>query len=784
MTETSLPFFEPPPPYESDSDSDTTDGGDPMSFFWMFVLNFIILAILCSIYSVLRKKTGDTYKKILTPRALLEDESDDELKALDAKAKCKNTGVSKLPVDPTNTLSYVRSLMALSEDELLPHVGLDGVLFLRVIDMGYHITGVMSIAACVLALVYCFSEENSWIDDSDDGWEIFISLGIVPYASGFLAFPVILSYLCTFAIIAILEIHSKKALALRKNWLEGMAAPGAQFYAIMVRDIPTLDKHETPASTLSFSSFKDSITTCARCTSRGIVSLGSGSYKSSKGGNASVVIEYFSQMYQQGGKGGELAASVVPQLKEVQKLKDQRDKAAIVLEKARTAATMQPRAPDVEVLKAKGAWYKCETLDETVTQHLARLEADLTDMRAQVMSKSSTTAIVILPTIQATQMASKVLHAMMPMSWDATAAPVAEDIDWDKVLAPWWMRYARGVLVPILVFIVLIFFFIPVALLATLCTVANLTDILPFVKPVVEITFIANVLEGFLPGLALTICLAVAPMIFHALSKYRCTPTMSQQVAQAIAHTFLLFVIDVFLGAAFTQAVMGNLEGFVDDFSITSLLEVIGLSIPGSAFLFTSVICAKWSSGVGLEVTRVVKFLLFHVFNLLFKTRTVAQQRDFWRPVPFPYLSQVPWVLFIILLACVYGIVAPLLAPFAWFFFVCSRVLWRNQLLFVYQDPCDTGGSLWSYYISSLVKSLIIAQVMIMAVLITKGSPLLMMLELILVFITVSYSSIGLRVKDSFDSIPMEVAAGMDAKHGDADANKLVLSYIPPVLTE
>lgn len=66
---------------------------------------------------------------------------------------------------------------------------------------------------------------------------------------------------------------------------------------------------------------------------------------------------------------------------------------------------------------------------------------------------------------------------------------------------------------------------------------------------------------------------------------------------------------------------------------------------------------------------------------------------------------------FIFLLAITYSTVSPLLVPFAAIYFLFSRFLWRNQLLFVYSERRDSMGSLWPYYMHSILVAVILSQV-------------------------------------------------------------------------
>lgn len=111
-------------------------------------------------------------------------------------------------------------------------------------------------------------------------------------------------------------------------------------------------------------------------------------------------------------------------------------------------------------------------------------------------------------------------------------------------------------------------------------------------------------------------------------------------------------------------------------------------------------VCAKMGIGLALELVRIVKVLVYAMFGLL-ETE----------PQDAPFVQNGPWMMFIFLLAITYSTVSPLLVPFAALYFFFSRFLWRNQLLFVYSERRDSMGSLWPYYVHSILVAVILSQV-------------------------------------------------------------------------
>mmetsp|Transcript_19032 Transcript_19032/g.26365 ORF Transcript_19032/g.26365 Transcript_19032/m.26365 type:complete len:307 (+) Transcript_19032:467-1387(+) len=275
------------------------------------------------------------------------------------------------------------------------------------------------------------------------------------------------------------------------------------------------------------------------------------------------------------------------------------------------------------------------------------------------------------------------------------------------------------------------------------------------------------------------------PHVFKFFAVYACVPTVRLQEFESISNTFRLMVVDVLLGASFASAVLDKLDEFIDDFSVSEFLTEMGYSIPNASYFFIVLVCAKLGTSMSMELLRVG--FLFKMFLYHLVPRSPSQARAYWQPRDPPYMSVVPWILFIFLLLVIYSIVAPLLAPFAWLFFIFAKISWRNQLLFVYQDSRDTKGQLWPYYVEQLVLSVVLSQVFLAGCLLTKGSHKLMAWQLLLAMITGMYYSLQKRFHSSYAVVSMDVAARLDDARGlatpEETANRAE-AYLPPELKD
>ncbi len=141
--------------------------------------------------------------------------------------------------------------------------------------------------------------------------------------------------------------------------------------------------------------------------------------------------------------------------------------------------------------------------------------------------------------------------------------------------------------------------------------------------------------------------------------------------------------------------------------------------------------------------------------------------------------------LFVFTITMTFALVAPLILPFALAFFVGAWVVYKRQLLFVYEPEFESGGTFFPKAFRRTVASLYLMQLALLCVLITNEAfteiawlaPLPVVTFLGSLVITRSYH-------DAAAQLPLAVAMEMDEMHkawGETYAF-LNTSYIQPAL--
>lgn len=89
----------------------------------------------------------------------------------------------------------------------------------------------------------------------------------------------------------------------------------------------------------------------------------------------------------------------------------------------------------------------------------------------------------------------QVVHAPHALRWRVTQAPEPEEVVWNNLHIPAWQRAIRRFLVGVITFLLIVFYMIPIAFVASLTTLENLEKLLPFIKSIVRIGVVGSIIQ-------------------------------------------------------------------------------------------------------------------------------------------------------------------------------------------------------------------------------------------------------------------------------------------------
>nr|GMD66824.1 CSC1-like protein At4g02900 [Ipomoea batatas] len=337
-------------------------------------------------------------------------------------------------------------------------------------------------------------------------------------------------------------------------------------------------------------------------------------------------------------------------------------------------------------------------------------------------------------------------------------------------------------------FFLTFFFMIPIALVQSMASIEGIEKVLPFLKPLIELDFIKSVVQGFLPGIALKIFLAILPTILMIMSKIEGFTSISslERISAAKYHLFIL--VNVFLGSIIAGAAFEQLKTFLDQ-SPTEIPKTVGVAIPIRATFFITYIMVDGWAGIAAEVLRLVPLIMFHVKNA-FLVKTDRDREQAMDPGSISFSICEPRIQLYFLLGLVYSVVTPILLPFIIVFFAFAYMVFRHQIINVYDQKYESGAAFWPDVHRRITIGLIISQLLLMGLMSTKDAAQSTPVILVLPVLTFWFHKVCKgRFESAFVKFPLQEAMVKDTLERATEPNldlKAYLhdAYVHPVFKE
>ncbi|KAJ7972830.1 calcium permeable stress-gated cation channel 1 [Quillaja saponaria] len=354
---------------------------------------------------------------------------------------------------------------------------------------------------------------------------------------------------------------------------------------------------------------------------------------------------------------------------------------------------------------------------------IAKLTEEEEAERARVTSDVKAVvpaAFVSFKTRWAAAVCAQTQQSSNPTIWLTEWAPEPRDVYWENLAIPYVELSIRRLLMSVGLFFLIFFFMIPIAFVQSLANIEGIEKVLPFLKPIIEKKAVKSLIQGFLPGLALKIFLVLLPNILMLMSKIEGYTSLSFLDRRSAAKYYLFILVNVFLGSIVTGTAFQQLQKFIDQPS-TEFTKTVGSTIPMKATFFITYIMVDGWSGIAAEILRLVPLVMFHLKNT-FLVKTEQDREQAMDPGSLNFATSEPRIQFYFMLGHVYSVVTPILLPFIVVFFAFSFVVFRHQIINVYNQQYESGAAFWPDVHRRIETGLIISQLLWMGLLSTRGA--------------------------------------------------------------
>nr|XP_043636908.1 CSC1-like protein At4g02900 [Erigeron canadensis] len=305
-----------------------------------------------------------------------------------------------------------------------------------------------------------------------------------------------------------------------------------------------------------------------------------------------------------------------------------------------------------------------------------------------------------------------------PTVWLTDWAPEPRDVYWENLAIPFVELNLRRLLMAVALFGLTFCFMVPIAFVQTLANIEGIEKVFPFLKPLIEMGSVKSIIQGYLPGIILKIFLILLPTIIMTMSKIEGFTALSTLETRSAGKYHLFLLVNVFLGSIITGTALQQLKEFLNQ-SPTEIPKTVGVSIPMKATFFITYVMVDGWSGVAAEIFRMVPLIIFHLKNA-FLVKTEKDREEAMDPGCLSWAINEPRIQLYFLLGLVYSAITPIILPFIVVFFAFAYVVFRHQIINVYDQKYESGATFWPDVHRRIIIGLMISQFLFLGLLNTK----------------------------------------------------------------
>ncbi|KAH7305826.1 hypothetical protein B0I35DRAFT_443346 [Stachybotrys elegans] len=342
------------------------------------------------------------------------------------------------------------------------------------------------------------------------------------------------------------------------------------------------------------------------------------------------------------------------------------------------------------------------------------------------------------------------------------------EVIWSSLRMPWWEIIVRRTFVTIVIIAAIIFWSIPSAFVGLVSNIESLSTF-PLLTWITLLPQpILGFLSGFIPPFALSLLMALVPAMLRFCATLAGVPSRVMVELYCQQGYFPFQVVQVFLITTLTSAASGAVVEIIQEpFQAQDLLAQ---NIPrASNFYLSYILIQSIAAGAGGLLH------LFDLFRHQIFSRLISiprAQHKLWsrlRPVHWGGVFPVFTNMGVIVMA--YACIAPLILIFAAAGMAFMHIVWRYNLIYVYDSDMDSMGLFYPRALKQLIVGLYIAEICLIGLFLLNGAFGPMILLALLLFTTaLVHFTLGDAVAPLVQNLPQTLALEEDIREEERAA--------------
>lgn len=632
-------------------------------------------------------------------------------------------------------LNWMPDALKMPEQELIEHAGLDSAVYLRIYLIGLKIFVPITFLAFAVLIPVNWSNSTLKISNVTHSDIDRLSISNIPLGSPRFTAHIVMAYVFTFWTCYVLRTEYEKVASMRLHFLESEGRRPDQF-TVLVRNVPP-DPDES----------------------------------------VSELVEHFFLVNH---PDSYFTHQVVYNANKLAKLVKKKKKMQNRLDYYHLKLSRNPSNRPLMKTGFLGLWGKKVDAIDFCTSKVETLTKEIDEERERVSNDPKSimpVAFVSFKTRWGAAVCAQTQQSRNPTLWLTEWAPEPRDVYWKNLAIPYVSLTIRRLIVAGAFFALTFFYIIPIAFVQSLASLDGIERAAPFLKPVVEAKWIKSFIQGFLAGIALKIFLIILPTILMMMSKVEGFVSRSSLERRSASRYYLFILVNVFLGSIIAGTAFEQLNTFIHQ-SANTIPKTIGVAIPMKATFFITYIMVDGWAGIAGEILMLKPLIIFHLKNF-FLVKTEKDREEAMDKGSLGFNTGEPRIQLYLLLGLVYAVVTPFLLPFIVIFFGLAFVVFRHQIINVYNQQYESAAAFWPDVHGRIITALVISQLLLMGLLSTKqaaqSTPVIIVLPILTIWFHLFCKG---RYEPAFIRYPLEEARRKDTLERAREPNLNLKGYL------
>ncbi|KAF9784872.1 hypothetical protein IL306_006391 [Fusarium sp. DS 682] len=366
-------------------------------------------------------------------------------------------------------------------------------------------------------------------------------------------------------------------------------------------------------------------------------------------------------------------------------------------------------------------------------------------------------AFIEFDTQEAAQAAHQVVAHHRPLQLAPRLLGVRpNEVVWSALRMRWWERIIRRLLIMALIAVAIIFWSIPSAMIGIVSNVKFLSGLV-FLKWIKLLPSpILGFLQGFIPAIALSFWMSLVPAMLRFCGVQAGIPSLVLVELFTQKVYFAFQVVQVFLITTLTSAASATTMQIIQQpMSTPSLLAT---NLPKASNFYLSYILVQCLAIGATGLLHIFELIRHHAFG-----RVVQNPRtrfNVWYNLRPPRWGGIfPIYTNMACIAFSYTVIAPLILLFACAGMAFTRLIYRYNILYVFDSEMDSLGLFYPTALLQLITGLYLAEIcMIGLFAINLAFPPMVLMLIFLIFTIIVHMSLRDSISPLLSNLPQTLA--------------------------